>query len=60
MGLADAVAYQGSILRRCGDLFDQGKLEVYVAETFALAQAADAHRRLEAGGQKGKLVLTVR
>ncbi|MCF7985369.1 MAG: zinc-dependent alcohol dehydrogenase family protein [Thiohalocapsa sp.] len=60
LGMPDALAYQGSILRRCGDLFDQGKLEVHVAETFPLARAADAHRRLEAGGQKGKLVLTVR
>lgn len=57
--MGDAMAYQGSILRRCGDLFDEGKLEVYVGETFPLARAADAHRRLEAGGIKGKLVLTI-
>lgn len=57
LGLDSALAYQGSILRRCGDLFDQGKLEVYVADTLPLAQAAEAHRRLEAGGAKGKLVL---
>lgn len=58
-GLQEALAHQGSILRRCGDLLDQGKLEVYVRETFALDRAADAHRRLEAGGAKGKLVLTI-
>jgi NADPH2:quinone reductase len=58
-GLDQALAYQGSILRRCGDLFDQGKLSVYVADTYPLARAAEAHRRLEAGGAKGKLVLTM-
>jgi NADPH2:quinone reductase len=57
--MQEAMAYQGSILRRCGDLFDQGKLQVYVGETFPLAQAAEAHRRIEAGGTKGKLVLTI-
>jgi NADPH2:quinone reductase len=57
--MKEAMAYQGSILRRCGDLFDQHKLEVYVGETFPLAAAVDAHRRLEAGGLKGKLVLTM-
>jgi len=59
LGLKDALAHQGSILRRCAELFDQDKLRVDVAETFPLAQAADAHRRLEAGGAKGKLVLTI-
>jgi NADPH2:quinone reductase len=58
-GMPEAMAYQGSILRRCGDLMDQGKLSVYVADTYPLARAADAHRRLEGGGGKGKLVLTV-
>ena len=57
--MKDALAYQGSILRRCGDLCDQGELDVYVSETFPLASAADAHRRLEDGGSKGKLVLII-
>lgn len=57
--MKDAMAYQGSILRRCGDLIDQGKLEIYVGETFPLANAADAHRLIEAGGTQGKLVLTI-
>jgi len=57
--MKDAMAYQGSILRRCGDLIDQGKLEIYVSETFPLANAADAHRLIEAGGTQGKLVLTI-
>ena len=57
--MKDAMAYQGSILRRCGDLIDQDKLAIYVSETFPLARAADAHRRLEAGGTKGKLALII-
>ena len=57
--LPDALAYQGSILRRCGDLFDDARLRVHVAETFPLERAADAHRRLEQGGAKGKLVLAM-
>ncbi|TVQ84435.1 MAG: alcohol dehydrogenase [Chromatiaceae bacterium] len=57
--LSEALAYQGSILRRCGDLIDQGKLSVYLGETFPLEAAADAHRRLEAGGMKGKLALAI-
>jgi NADPH:quinone reductase-like Zn-dependent oxidoreductase len=40
-------------------LADDGKLEVVVAETFPLARAAEAHRRLEDGRTKGKIVLTV-
>lgn len=59
-GLSDALAHQGAILRQCGELFDAGKLRVEVAETFPLARAAAAHRRLEAGGAMGKLVLTMR
>ena len=58
-GMPEALAHQGSILHRCGDLIDAGKLRVHVAETFPLSRAADAHRRLEAGGAKGKLVLTI-
>ncbi len=33
-------------------------LPVRVQETFPLDEAAEAHRRLEAGGLTGKLVLT--
>jgi len=58
-GLSEALAHQGEILRQCGELFDAGKLRVHVAETFPLEQAAAAHRRIEAGGATGKLVLTM-
>jgi NADPH:quinone reductase-like Zn-dependent oxidoreductase len=39
-------------------LVDAGALRVHVAQTFPLAQAADAHRVGEAGRTQGKLVLT--
>jgi NADPH2:quinone reductase len=57
--LADALAHQGEILRRCGELFDTGELRIEVADTYPLTQAGEAHRRLEAGGMRGKLVLTM-
>jgi NADPH2:quinone reductase len=44
------------------DLVEQvaaGRLRTRVAETMPLTEAADAHRRVSAGGLRGKLVLTV-
>jgi putative PIG3 family NAD(P)H quinone oxidoreductase len=40
-------------------LFETGVLEVPIAETFALADAAAAYDRFAAGGKLGKIVLTV-
>lgn len=57
--MPEALAHQGEILRRCGELFDAGELRIAVADTYPLAAAGDAHRRLEAGGMQGKLVLTL-
>jgi NADPH2:quinone reductase len=57
--LPEALAHQGEILRQCAALFDADKLRIEVAETFPLAEAAAAHRRLEQGGMIGKLVLTI-
>jgi NADPH2:quinone reductase len=56
---SEAIAAQGEILRRCGELFDQGKLQIHVSETFPLSRASSAHRAIEAGHTKGKLVLTI-
>jgi len=36
------------------------KFEVPIAATFALSEAADAHRRVEAGGVRGKVLLKIR
>jgi NADPH:quinone reductase-like Zn-dependent oxidoreductase len=40
------------------DLAEQGALTPTVAATYPAEQAADAHRRFEAGGTRGRLVLT--
>lgn len=58
-GLNDALRHQGQILEHCARLFDEGKLKVYVAHTFPLAEAAAAHRLIEQGGMTGKIVLTI-
>ncbi len=42
-----------ALLRLAGS----GVLTPRVAETYAPSQAAEAHRRLEAGGVRGRLVL---
>jgi NADPH:quinone reductase-like Zn-dependent oxidoreductase len=40
-------------------LADQGRLRVAIEERFSLAQAAEAHERLEHGRARGKVVLTI-
>jgi len=47
------------MLLEATELLDAGKLEIHISETFPLENAADAHRRIEAGGVTGKLVLTI-
>jgi NADPH:quinone reductase-like Zn-dependent oxidoreductase len=39
------------------DLVERGAITLRVAETYPADRAADAHRRLEAGGTRGRLVL---
>ncbi|MEV5954158.1 NADP-dependent oxidoreductase [Streptomyces sp. NPDC051987] len=46
-------------LRGLVDLVEQGRLRVHVEETFPFERVADAHRRLDGGHLRGKLVLTV-
>lgn len=46
-------------LRALVALVDKGQLRVHVQETFPFERIADAHRLLDAGHLKGKLVLTV-
>ncbi len=57
--LPRARTHQGEILRRCANLIDHGDLRIHVSETFPLAQAQDAHKRIETGHVTGKLVLTM-
>ncbi|MEZ0092277.1 NADP-dependent oxidoreductase [Streptacidiphilus sp. EB129] len=47
----------GPALARIADLIDAGDVVVEVEEVFPLEQAAEAHRRGEAGRTRGKLVL---
>jgi NADPH2:quinone reductase len=53
-----AYATERSRLDALRDLVEQGGLTPRVAGTYPAAQAAQAHRRLEAGGIRGRLVLT--
>lgn len=41
------------------DLYVQGKLNIHISKSFPLEQAADAHREVETGHVRGKVVLTV-
>jgi NADPH:quinone reductase-like Zn-dependent oxidoreductase len=47
-------------LRAVAEDFAGGRLRPVVSEVLQLAEAAEAHRRIEAGHQQGKLVLEVR
>lgn len=46
------------VLNALRDLVDDGTLSLRVADTLPAEQAADAYRRLEPGGLRGRLVLT--
>src|SRR5882757_2943637 len=45
-------------LSALGALAGQGRISMRVADVFEASRAADVHRRLEAGGLRGRLVLT--
>jgi NADPH:quinone reductase len=49
---------RSDVLNTLRDLVEKGALTPRVADTLPAARAADAHRRLEAGGVRGRLVLT--
>lgn len=57
-GLFEAQSHQSWILSQCAALMEQGKLKIHVSHQLSLAQAAEAHRLIEAGGMMGKVVLT--
>jgi NADPH2:quinone reductase len=50
--------HEGYRLAELADLVSKGVLTLRVADALPAAQAAEAHRRLEAGGVRGRLVLT--
>ena len=57
--VAFKTAIAASLEEKVWPLFAQGKLHAVSDQTFALADAADAHRRMEAGEHVGKIVLRV-
>jgi NADPH2:quinone reductase len=57
--LPEARAHQGEILDRCAGFVERGELRIEVAATVPLKRAADAHRRIEEGHTRGKLVLAI-
>jgi NADPH2:quinone reductase len=58
-GLVTEQIAQAKILEQCARLIDEGRLHIHCDRTFPLAEAAEAHRALEAGGFIGKLALTM-
>ena len=56
--LVRKVAEDRAALARLREQAEAGVLTLRVAATFPAEQAAEAHRRLEAGGVRGRLVLT--
>lgn len=59
-GLIEAQSDQAKILQQCARLIDQGDLNIVLNQTFPLAAAAEAHRRLEEGAMVGKVALLIR
>lgn len=57
--LPQARAHQGEILDRCADYIDAGRLRLHISDQLPLAQAVEAHARIEAGHVQGKLVLEI-
>jgi len=54
-------AFKAAVARdlqaRVWPLFEDGTLRTVTHEVFALAQAAEAHRKMEAGEHRGKVLL---
>ncbi len=58
ISLLSATSVTREELRRCLRLLADGTVRPMVDESLPLAQAADAHRRLEAGATLGRLTLS--
>lgn len=57
--LPAARARQGEILDTCAGWCEEGRLVTDVDDVLPLAEAAEAHRRIEQGHTRGKLVLDI-
>jgi NADPH:quinone reductase len=57
--LTEAREKHVAILRECRQLIEAGLLKPHISQTYALANAADAHRAIETGHTQGKIVLMV-
>jgi NADPH:quinone reductase-like Zn-dependent oxidoreductase len=53
------VTPDGSALATMGRLLDSGAVQVYIDRVFDLSEAAAAHREIESGHTRGKIVLRV-
>lgn len=58
-GLTDARRRQGEMLDRCREWCDEGSLKLDVARVLPLEWAAEAHRLIEQGHTRGKIVLEI-
>lgn len=53
------VTPDGGVLSTLARLLDSGAIQVYIDRVIALADAAEAHREIERGHTRGKVVLTI-
>jgi NADPH2:quinone reductase len=60
LGLKDHLKRQADIVRNMIPCLANGQIKVRIQESLPLAQVSAAHKRLEAGGMNGKVVLDVR
>jgi NADPH2:quinone reductase len=58
-GISDLKEHHAALLETCAKMMDNGTLRIHVSRTFPLEKAAEAHRVVEEGHTKGKIVLTV-
>lgn len=59
LGLKDRLRHQAEIVEEAMAHLAAGELTLHIDSTFPLAEAAAAHRRLEAGSMMGKIVLRI-
>ncbi len=59
LGLQKRLARQAALVGKAMELLAAGKIHVVIDRSYPLAQAAEAHRRLESGKAMGKIVLTM-